>query len=278
MELNSLRLQILPSNSALLHEKTDVHRVNRLKNYLTNLQYLKNPPIVGKIKSGKETHYVVLDGATRTTALRELNIPDILVQVVEYGEGGISLEAWNHVLPNVTNLNIIDSIGSLDGLSLVNLSLHEAQNAVLMREIAGYIFSAPNKILGVKVAGDFFKQVEMLTKIVKTYEEHGEIYRLAQADLERLIAAQHKHSSVMVFPQFNPREIRDISMSDTKLPAGITRHIIPGRALNVNIPLEFLQSSLTIEEKNIWLDKWLTDKIVERKVRYYHEPVFVFDE
>jgi hypothetical protein len=278
MELNSLRLQIIPSNSALLHEETDIHRVNRLKNYLLQLHYLKNPPIVGKIKSGDDIHYIVLDGATRTTALRELEIPDILVQVVEYGEGGISLEAWNHVLPNVTNLNIIDTIGSLEGLSLIKLNLHEAQNAVLMREIAGYIFSSPNTILGVKVHGDFFTQIEMLTKIVKTYEQHGEIYRLAQADLEQLIAAQHEHSSVMVFPQFNPREIRDIALSHTKLPAGITRHIIPGRALNVNIPLDLLKSTQSLEEKNVWLDKWLTEKIVRRKVRYYHEPVFVFDE
>ncbi len=278
MELNSLRLQIIPSDNALLHEETDIHRVNRLKNYLVQLHYLKNPPIVGKIKSGDEAHYIVLDGATRTTALRELDVPDILVQVVEYGEGGISVEAWNHVLPNVTNLNIIDTIGSLDGFSLVKLSLHEAQKAVLMREIAGYIYSSPNTVLGVSVPGDFFTQIEMLSKIVKTYEQHGEIYRLAQADLEQLIAAQHEHSSVMVFPQFTPREIRDIALSNSKLPAGITRHIIPGRALNVNIPLELLSSSQTVEEKNKWLDKWLTDKIVQRKVRYYHEPVFVFDE
>ena len=278
MELNSLRLQIIPSDNALLHEETDFNMVNRLKNYLVQLEYLKNPPIVGKIKSNDGTHYVVLDGATRTTALRELKIPDILVQVVEYGEGGISVEAWNHVLPNVTNMNIIDTIGSLERISLIKLSLHEAQNAVLMREIAGYIYSSPNTVLGVKVQGDFFTQIEALTKIVKTYEQYGEIYRLAQADLEQLIAAQHEHSSVMVFPQFTPREIRDIALSSTKLPAGITRHIIPGRALNVNIPLDLLNNSQSLEEKNKWLDKWLTDKIVTRKVRYYHEPVFVFDE
>ncbi|MBK9249878.1 MAG: hypothetical protein IPM69_17685 [Ignavibacteria bacterium] len=228
--------------------------------------------------SNNQIHYIVLDGATRTTALRELNIPDILVQVVEYGEGGITLEAWNHVLPDVTNLNILEMIGSIKGLKLTETTLDEARRAVVMREIAGYIYSSPDKILSVSADGDFYSQVELLSKVVKTYERHGEIYRLAQADLEHLISSQHEHSSVMIFPQFTPKEIKNIALSDSKLPAGITRHIIPGRALNVNIPLELLQKNQSIADKNEWLDQWLTTKIVERKVRFYHEPVFVFDE
>lgn len=278
MELHNLRLQIIPTQAALLHEETDFNRVNRLKKYISGHGYLKNPPIVGKMHSNNQTHYIVLDGATRTTALRELDIPDILVQVVEYGEGGITLEAWNHVLPDVTNLNILEMIGSIDGLHLSETTLDEARRCVVMREIAGYIYSSPDKILAVRADGDFFAQVELLSKVVKTYERHGEIYRLAQADLEQLIASRHEHSSVMIFPQFTPKEIKDIALSPIKLPAGITRHIIPGRALNVNIPLELLQNEQSIPEKNEWLDQWLTAKIVERKVRFYHEPVFVFDE
>ena len=118
MELHNLRLQIIPTQSALLHEETDFNRVNRLKKYIADQGYLKNPPIVGKMISNNQIHYIVLDGATRTTALHELNIPDILVQVVECGAGGITLEAWNHVLPDVTNLNILDMMVSINGLKL----------------------------------------------------------------------------------------------------------------------------------------------------------------
>jgi len=77
MELHNLRLQIIPTQAALLHEETDFNRVNRLKKYISGHGYLKNPPIVGKMHASNQTHYIVLDGATRTTALRELGIPDI---------------------------------------------------------------------------------------------------------------------------------------------------------------------------------------------------------
>ena len=37
------------------------------------------------------------------------------------------------------------------------------------------------------------------------------------------------------------------------LPAGITRHVIPQRALRLNIPLHILQQDRPLEEKNDWL-------------------------
>ena len=43
-----------------------------------------------------------------------------------------------------------------------------------------------------------------------------------------------------------------------KLPTGITRHVIPGRALRVNLPLSVLiDERQTTEAKNEWLRGWM---------------------
>ncbi len=50
------------------------------------------------------------------------------------------------------------------------------------------------------------------------------------------------------------------------------------RKIGVNIPLGRLASGESLEQKNAWLQQWLMEKIHERKVCFYREPVFVFDE
>jgi hypothetical protein len=63
------------------------------------------------------------------------------------------------------------------------------------------------------------------------------------------------------------------------LPAGITRHLIPGRALRLNVPLDRMaDTEHSLEEKNRWLEEWLRDKANQRQVRYYEEPTILLDE
>ena len=59
---------------------------------------------------------------------------------------------------------------------------------------------------------------------------------------------------------------------------GITRHLIDGRTLNVNLDLQMLATDDSLEKKNAWLKQWLSDKVHARKVRFYGEPVFVFED
>jgi len=42
--------------------------------------------------------------------------------------------------------------------------------------------------------------------------------------------------------------------------------------------LVMLDSDIPLEQKNIWLDSLIKRKIRDRRVRFYQEPVFRFDE
>ena len=274
MKSDALKLRIIPISQALLHEETDPTRVERLRRRIVEGRILRNPPIAAEAAGGS----VILDGATRTTALRELAAGHLLIQVVEYGAGSANVEAWNHVLPDTTVADVVGMLSGLPGVEIESVAVAEAQQRLLNGSIHGYIFHQPGSALALTLGGEFDDRIRLLRAITEIYKHHGEIYRLAQADLEHIIAERHEHSSVMVFPQFSPADIRRIANSAEKLPAGITRHIIPGRALNVNVPLDVLLDAGDADSKNAWLDQWLTSRVVDGKVRYYHEPVFVFDE
>ena len=63
------------------------------------------------------------------------------------------------------------------------------------------------------------------------------------------------------------------------MPTGITRHIIQGRALRVNLPLSLLMGAgRTTQQKNEWLEDWIKQKLACREIRYYQEATFLFDE
>ena len=85
-------------------------------------------------------------------------------------------------------------------------------------------------------------------------------------------------TAVIVFPPFTPEDINHCASNEAKLPMGITRHLISGRALGVNVPLDLLASSRPLDEKSVWLHDYLQNRLRRHMVRLYEEPTFVFDE
>ena len=82
----------------------------------------------------------------------------------------------------------------------------------------------------------------------------------------------------MVFPTYRPDDILAMVGLNAMLPSGITRHLIPLRALRVNTELDLLWSDTLRSEKNRWLADWTRHKLQERQIRFYEEPTVLYDE
>ena len=263
-----LRLRFVPSELVLLHEETDAARVERLAVAIDRDGLLRNPPIVAGTSDGR---YVVLDGATRSTVMKDKGARDLLVQIVPYGAGEAQLEAWYHVLPD-TEANDVMQYAVQNADVAHSASVEEARAALDNRTaIAAIVNDDGSAVL-------LDSKMSALRSLVAVYGGAGEVFRIVHEDLLDTVRKNDKCPSVVMFPTFTPREIEQFAVENDLLPAGITRHLIPGRALNINIPITQLMSDKPLEEKNQWLHDWLTLKIMSKKVRYYHEPVFVFDD
>ncbi len=83
---------------------------------------------------------------------------------------------------------------------------------------------------------------------------------------------------IVAFPLFTPEDVTHFAQNDLKLPMGVTRHLISGRTLGLNVALDVLASDQTLEEKNSWLEDMVRDRIRRDNVRVYQEPTIVFDE
>jgi hypothetical protein len=276
LDARDLRLRFVTAEDVLLHEESDPARVDRLRNTVVADGFLRNPPVAARTEDGR---WVVLDGATRTTMLRQLGAEHILIQSVAYTEGEVEIGAWYHVLPDPAALEAEKFADKYRAELVAYPTVDEAHDALEAHSIVAALAHENGTVSGFKFPlSDLRSPFSVLRALVNVYGGAGEIYRIVHDDLVDIVRREGSCPEVVMFPAFTPSEIIQAATEQDVLPAGITRHLISGRALNLNLQLDQILGQQTLQEKNAWLADWLTSRILNKKVRYYHEPVFVFDD
>lgn len=263
-------LRIVPREAVHLHEDADPVRVERLSQRLRRDTVLRNPPAAALLPGGA---FVVLDGANRTSAFSRLGIPLLPLQVVDYDDPRVRVDVWRHLI--VEPLDIGPALRA-KGLRPEEVSATEAARALEDRAIAAYLLTG-GSALAVPLSPDR-RVATILSQVVDTYKGRARIYRVPTSDLEILSGAYGAIAAVVVFPQLRKEDIVEIAGSPAKLPTGITRHLIPGRALRLNLPLEALRAPGDLAGKNRWLAGLVRRRLLDHSVRYYPEGAFLFDE
>jgi hypothetical protein len=200
------------------------------------------------------------------------------VQIVDYASREISLSSWHHLIQRTSPSDVFDELAEVDNVTVERVDAKQAEHDLALHKSLCYFLLRNGAVYQVRGAEDLETSVLQLNQIVAMYRGKTEVYRAVTTDLDILAREYPDLSMVFVFPSYTPFEVTRLALNGAKLPMGITRHLIGGRAISVNIPLERLAAAESLESKNAWLQNWLMQKIHERKVRFYQEPLFVFDE
>jgi hypothetical protein len=263
-------LRIVPVADLLLHEKVDLERVTRLIDRLSADGILKNPPIVASLPGSDR--FLLLDGANRVSALQNLDIPHLIVQVEPFENRKLEVRHWNHVVRDLEARDLLKKARELKGVSVEDRRPEEEGF------LAG-VTTGEGESIQLFDRGALAVRVEHLHALVDVYY-HGEarMDRVNHGDLAAL-KQHHPHFGALVsFPDFSKAEVRAIAEQGYLLPSGVTRILVPRRVLGFNLRLPLLKSNLPLEEKRRWLAEEMRHKVAEHKVRYYQEPTFVFDD
>jgi hypothetical protein len=280
MAVDNLDLRILPVADLLPHERTDPRRVDPLVERLRGEALLRNPPIIAPLNGG-DRRFVVLDGANRVTALRKLEVPHILAQVVDYAV--VALHTWHHAITGYAAADLIAQIDSLPGLACAQTDMLHARAVLARREALAFVSADqadnPRPIAFVVAGGQTLRErTELLNQLVDRYEGIARIQRTTSDTPADVRATFPDTRAVVVFPHYEPAEIIDLVRENVQLPAGITRHVLPLRALRLNYPLDILRSAQPIDAKQAHLNDWIQQRMAARQVRTYSEPTVLFDE
>jgi hypothetical protein len=272
-------LRFVAVDSLVPHEQHDVQRSEPLTQRIREQGILRNPPIVAPIPGDPQGRLVVLDGANRVTAVRAAGLPHVVVQVVTYEDPQIRLSTWHHALVGFSQPKLEKLFGTLQGLERHPTDLPHARAVLARREAIAYVAYGPGEVFTLHGSQDLHQNNALLNLLVDAYKDQARFYRVTSDSLAEVQARYPEVTALVVFPHFEPAEVLELATSGARLPAGITRHLIPGRALRLNVPLDRMaDTEHSLEEKNRWLEEWLRDKVNQRQVRYYEEPTILLDE
>jgi len=266
-------LKILPITDIRLQEYVQKRRAGTLAEIMKKEGILRHPPIVTQSLSGM---YIQLDGANRITAISVLGYSHCLVQEIDYSDPHqVHLTSWSHL----TVVSKEQFLHVLRGMSCVTVREHKTfSHRLLLRPdtLCVAVFAGDGAV-EVRCKTSFADFVSEMGKIVAIYEDKPveRVFSESPWTPESISVRFKRHPELNVFiafPTFSPQQVMTLVDRGALLPAGLTRHVVYRRKLNVNMPLEYLAIPSVIEA-NKKLQKFLQ----KRSIRLYEEPVMYFE-
>lgn len=284
MRVNSMKskfpkMRIIPIDQICQHEMEDATRTRRLKERILADGHLKNPVVVSKIEKDSQ-RYVLLDGLHRVEALRDIDSKDVVTQVVDYFNENIKICSWWQLISGPTAREVLKTIESISSLELEDVSdsdlgalkhRNEAIACLILKNKQAFI------IKGEKVRG-LERKASILANMIDSLHMSFEMHRVMDTEARIVFREQKNATAMLSFPVFEKDEIVRLAIGKSKLPAGITRHIIPWRALGLSVKLELLRDEVPVRKKNELLNRIVEERSEQGSIRFYPEPVVVFDD
>lgn len=252
--LNDLRL--VRGAQLVLHEAHDEGRLERLRGRMEAEGDQRNPVIVSPQGEG----FLVLDGAHRARALKELGCRLALVQLVEVPKRA---ESWGH---------LVDGVGPRELRGLEGVEVSEKPSATTVAEVR----TADGEALFVCALEEGFSaEVRALWAVQSLYPE-GVVVRRVEPDGVGASVTPAPGEALVRYRPFTPGELMEIVRSGDVLPAGITRFRVQKRVLGVRYPLRKMEDG-DLAVRNAELRELVEERWRENRIRYYGEPVVLFE-
>lgn len=263
-------LRLVRTADILLHEEYEDDRSSRLVKRFRTEKVLYNPLILGRHRN----RYFLIDGANRFEALKRISCKLVLAQIVDYLNPSLIIRSWYHFV-SYLSMDMLKKYLKKNNIKFESIGFDikpERINEIFVRDKS---FEAIRIKLS-RTAREMLKQIRQLNKF---YDEKFKYTRIdSDTDISSLNNLSNDDGLLIIYPDFSKENILNISTINYKLPAGITRHLIPNRVLHIKYPIEDLKSSDGLDKKNSDLLKFIIHKIENKKVRLYKEPILIFDE
>jgi len=278
-----LKLEVVPVESLLQYEATLPHIVDKLVLEFTNLAKLQNPIII-------DENDILLDGNHRAFVFKKLHFKYISVCKINYFNKNVKLRYWYRLLKNIKNVDLLKKIiedmnGSVtqvtDKKTLTKVMENNSLNCGIQQGDYYASISFNKDIVNDAVSAyDFLEEIQ--NKLIK--EGIKLKYIPDQYVYERKFYDELKDDEVVIWtPQITKEMVVDAVKKGKIFAPKATRHLIPSRPINVNVPSYWFKENISSEEINKRFSKFLESKHIKRfgpgqiiDGRYYGEELFIY--
>lgn len=274
-----LDIAVLDANSLYLHEETVPDLLAHLSRLIRSDGMIKHPIIVDR-KS-----LVVLDGVHRVAALRKQGIKRVPACLIDYDSPNIRVCSWYRTITGLLNPE--------DVLALIRKAGATTKKIEDLDEDA---LGISPTIAAVKFKNQTFLVCSSFQNLVEAYDIIGDIEESIRAkglrvryetEQDALLDLQDRTvEAVLCMPTLNKKEIIKAALSGQVFASKATRHVIPARIMNLNVPLALLKDvKKPLSEVNAELSLMLQKRRLTRippgslfEGRRYEEELYVFEE
>lgn len=277
MKTSSFQLEVIPIKDILIHEELDPSNSKELVNFLKKSQTLSNPIIVAPLGGGK---YLELDGMNRIHSFKILGIKTITAQIVDYNDQEeIELSSWLHIFKGDVKkfFKAVKKEGSL----VINKGTMDEVGHRYIKENdfdrLCTVVTNKKEVFFISTDGNFSEKIKRMNHLVSFYKNdlsRGAIpYTLNHDNIQLFFKQFPNDNIIVIFPTFTPQQIIESAKSGILLPTGITRHLVKGRVLNINLPLNLFDNKKSLKQQNEEQDRILLSK----RSRLYEEATINFE-
>lgn len=271
-----LKIEMVEIDELKLHEETIPSSLEKLADLIRSDGYLRHPVVVDE-----ETR-AVLDGMHRVEALRLLDCWFAPVCSVDYQDPRIKLGGWDRLFRKVEIKTVLD-LCKKEGFRAEPCELQKAEETLAREERMCALISEEecyllmNEEMGLQELYEAVKRIENVLERKNAsidYEVRGDVFqKVGSGGIGLLI------------PSASKEEVIDVALSSSVFVYKTTRHVVPARPMNVNVPIEWLYNgSRSLEEVNQELTESLKKRNIERlppgslfEGRRYEEELYVFE-
>ncbi len=263
-----------------LHEETIPELLEDLTRAIEEDGILEDPVIVDR-----ET-FVVLDGMHRVKALRRLGCRFIPVCFVDYHSPEIRVDRWCRTVMDDTRMDELRECIESAGLEIEEFSDSPLVEPPLVKGVVGVLETRRGRYL---LTSD--GKMSVLSSFRAVGRVEGELrsrgfkigYETERDAEEKLRSGEV--DAVILPPKIGKEDVVETAVRGEVFIHKATRHIIPARPMQVNVPLALLRGSgLTLEEANKRLSETLRLRSLKRmppgslwKGRRYEEEIYLFE-
>ena len=276
-------MEIVPVESLLLHEEVIPHHADELILEFRNWANLQNPIIV-------DENHMVLDGHHRAFVFKKLKFNYISVCKINYFNETVQLRYWFRLLGKIKSINSLRQI-----IEAMNGNMQQVDNGEALKKTL-----EENRFHCGIQHGDFFASISFRKTAVNDAVNAYQVMESIQSRLMRegksikyipcqsvqndKFTDQLKTDEMIIWtPQISKEMVLDAVRQEKRFAPKATRHLIPARPLNVNVPINFFKENISLEEINMRFSEFLKKKSLRRFApgqiidgRYYEEELFVF--
>jgi len=257
------------------HEEVIAEVVEKLARDINRDQIVKDPLIVD------QDEHVILDGMHRFNALKRLNCRFAPSCLLDYMSPQVSVGSWFRVFQmerakTVAEKALVDmNVDYL--LKRINRDEENFDPDVI-------VLTSDKSCFSLRSSMPQLDHCRLAVSIERRLVGDGHQVTYLSEELAVHKVRSNLANLVIILPRFTKDEIRKFGAEGLLLPHKVTRHIIPSRPLDIDVPLSLLMDrKISRDEANDKLEELLAARKINRRPpgsvidgRRYDEELLVF--